>query len=68
MARTAEQNQKLMDDYKAAFHAANPDIDYELSLSYLPGGYVVIRQGTYRSTYRPGKVEQMIERLKARVK
>jgi hypothetical protein len=69
MARTAAQNQKLLDDYRAAYMAANPDYfvegsDYYFGLTYLPGGYVAINQNGSRSSHRPGKIEKMIHTLR----
>jgi hypothetical protein len=71
MPRTAEQNKKLLDDFRAAYMAANPwyfveGSDYHLGLTYLPGGFVVINQNGNRSSHRPGKVEKMISVLRSR--
>ena len=66
MARTAEQNRKLISDWLAAFKAANPGVTYPVSANYLPGGWVSISQDGHRTTHRPSKVEAMIERLRER--
>jgi hypothetical protein len=66
MARTTEQNQKLVNDFLSAFHAANPDCKYVAKAEYV-NGWMHLDQDGYRTKHRPTKVEEMITRLRARM-
>ena len=67
MARTAQEKQQMLNDYQAAFHAVNPNITYELVVSYRPEGYVEVKQGVYTSKYRPSEILLLTKTLRDRL-